>query len=314
MTTIPLIDLTDALTTSGARREKVVSEIRNAAETAGFFYVGNHGISQNLITELFSISGKFFDLPQAAKESIAMKDGIMRGYERIGAQTLDQTAHPDVKESFQCARDCEPSHPYVLKKYPPYGKNQWPERLPEFEKASMAYLQQVETLARKIMCLLARSLDLREDFFEPLYGAPSDVLRFLRYPPQPKDADSKTFGAGSHTDWGAMTLLAQDDIGGLEVQMPDGEWVPATPIANTFVVNLGDMIPRWTSGRYRSNAHRVRNIYSENQDRQSIVFFCDLDYEAVITPLGSDQENYSEQAFTVGQHMDEMYRRSYGGM
>jgi isopenicillin N synthase-like dioxygenase len=140
------------------------------------------------------------------------------------------------------------------------------------------------------------------------------TLRMIRYPPHPADADEQTFGAGVHTDWGALTILAQDVHGGLEVCMPDGSWVEATPKEACLVVNLGDMIPRWTNGLYHSNPHRVRNRYSNGLPRYSIPFFYEPDYMARIEPIPGTVMPGEEPRFipcTAGKHLEEMYRRTY---
>jgi isopenicillin N synthase-like dioxygenase len=141
------------------------------------------------------------------------------------------------------------------------------------------------------------------------------TLRMVRYPAHPEGADERTFGAGAHTDWGAVTVLTQDAHGGLEVQMPDGSWVPATPMEGTFVVNLGDMIPRWTNGLYHSNPHRVRNTFSGGAARYSIPFFYEPEYLARIVPVPGTVPAGEAPRYvpcTAGEHLQEMYRTTYG--
>jgi len=165
------------------------------------------------------------------------------------------------------------------------------------------------------MQLLALSLHLPEDFFDHTHQSPMLTLRLLRYPPHPEGADALTFGAGEHTDWGAITLLAQDRHGGLEVKLPDGEWAAATPVDGALVVNLGDMIPRWTNGLYRSNPHRVRNVHSGDAPRHSIPFFYTPDYEAQVVPVPTCVPAGEAPRFepcTVGEHLQAMYRKTYG--
>jgi isopenicillin N synthase-like dioxygenase len=165
------------------------------------------------------------------------------------------------------------------------------------------------------MQLLAMSLELPETYFDETTESPMVTLRMIRYPAHPEGADDRTFGAGAHTDWGAITILAQDSHGGLEVQMPDGRWVPATPMEGCFVVNLGDMIPRWTNGLFHSNPHRVRNVHSSGQPRYSIPFFYEPDYFARIEPVpGTVAEGEAPRftSCTAGEHLREMYLKTYG--
>ncbi|GAA5234036.1 isopenicillin N synthase family oxygenase [Verticiella sediminum] len=314
--TIPVIDLTDALRPGGARNAEVARQIRAAGEATGFFYVIHHGLDAELLARQFEVAEAVLNLPEADKEAIALKHSkAARGYECIGSQTLDANARPDVKESFYCGIEYPPEHPYVQRGYYSYGANQWPAGLPWVRGQSLAYTEAMCALAQRLMQLMALSLDLPEDYFDHTHGNPMVTLRMIRYPAHPADADERTFGAGAHTDWGAVTLLAQDAWGGLEVQMPDGSWVEATPIEGSLVINLGDMIPRWTNGRYHSNPHRVRNTRSGGAPRYSIPFFYTPDYMARVEAVpGSVPEGTAPRyaPCTVGEHLQEMYRKTYG--
>lgn len=314
--TIPVIDLDGALQAAGPRSAEVAAQLRQAGTASGFFYVRNHGVPQDLVAAQFALAQRFFDLPLEAKQAIDLrKVPNMRGYESLGAQTLDAAARPDLKESFYCGLPYADDHPYVLRGHHSYGRNQWPAALPEMPAQCATYIAGMQALSLRLMQLMALSLELPEDFFDHTHDNPMVTLRMLRYPPHPADADDRTFGAGAHTDWGAITILAQDSHGGLEVQMPDGEWLAATPMEGCFVVNLGDMIPRWTNGRYHSNPHRVRNVASGGAPRHSIPFFYNPDYEARVEPVATCVPAGTEplyQPCTVGEHLREMYARTYG--
>ena len=314
--TIPLIDLADALRPGGARRADVAAQLRHAAEASGFFYIANHGVPAELVLRQFGVTRAFFDLPQPAKDALSLdRSPSRRGYEAVGAQQLDATARPDLKESFYCGVEHAADHRYVQKGYQAYGSNQWPPELPPLAAQCGLYIAAMRELCERLMQLLALSLDLPDTHFDALCTDPMLTLRLLRYPPHPEGADERSFGAGAHTDWGAITVLAQDDHGGLEVQLPGGAWCAATPMPGTFVVNLGDMIPRWTHGRYHSNPHRVRNVHSGGQPRHSIPFFFSPDYEARIEPLPScltAGQVPRERPCTAGEHLREMYDRTYG--
>ncbi len=313
---IPLINLADALRPGAPRSAQVATELRAAGTASGFFYVIQHGVSEALLRDQFHLTQQLFDLPQAQKDAISLHNSpAMRGYESLGAQTLDAAARPDLKESFYCGLEHGPSHPYVRKGYQSYGANQWPAQLPHMATQCAAYIAAMQGLAQRLMQLMALSLDLPEDHFDHTHDNPMITLRLLRYPPHPAGADEHTFGAGAHTDWGAITLLAQDQHGGLEVCMPDGSWVAATPLQGALVVNLGDMIPRWTNGRYHSNPHRVRNVHSGGAPRHSIPFFYSPDYEARVEPVATCVPAGEAPRFapcTVGEHLREMYQKTYG--
>lgn len=312
---IPVIDLTGALVSGGPRSAEVAREFRSAAMASGFFYVRNHGVDAVLVERQFDAARQLMALPLARREQLSIRHSpIMRGFEGLGAQTLDATMHPDLKESFYCGMDWPADHPYVKAGYQTYGPSQWPPELPEVRAQSLAYIAAMNTLSLRLMQLMALSLDLPESYFDAACRDPMVTLRMLRYPPHPEGADERTFGAGAHTDWGAVTVLAQDTHGGLEVQMPGGSWVAATPMAGTFVVNLGDMIPRWTNGLYHSNPHRVRNTFSGGAPRYSIPFFYEPEYPARIVPVpGTVPEGEAPRhaSCTAGEHLEEMYRRSY---
>jgi isopenicillin N synthase-like dioxygenase len=203
----------------------------------------------------------------------------------------------------------------VLARYQTYGHNQWPTEAPHAAAMCEGYIQAMLRLSRRLMQLMALSLNLPEGYFDTTSESPMVTLRMIRYPAHPPEADERTFGAGAHTDWGAITILAQDTHGGLEVQMPDGTWVAATPIDGCFVVNLGDMIPRWTNGLYHSNPHRVRNTESRGAPRYSIPFFYEPDYFARIEAVPGTVPQGEAPRYapcTAGEHLRQMYQRTYG--
>lgn len=312
---IPIIDLQDALTLGAPRSAEVARQMREAATASGFFYVRHHGVDADQVAAQFALAKELMDLPLATRERLAMQNSpSMRGFELMGAQTLDQDARPDLKESFYCGMAYADDHPYVRAGYQTYGHNQWPAEVPGAPAQCEAYIQAMLGLSRRLMQLMALSLNLPETWFDETSDSPMVTLRMIRYPAHPEGADERTFGAGAHTDWGAITILAQDGHGGLEVQTPEGDWVPATPIPGCFVVNLGDMIPRWTNGLYHSNPHRVRNVHSGGAPRYSIPFFYEPDYLASIEAVpGTVPEGETPRyaPCTAGEHLVEMYRRSY---
>lgn len=313
---IPVIDLRDALVPGGVRRAEVAAQLREAAMASGFFYAAHHGVPAEQVAQQFALARRLLDLPPETRQALDMRRSpTMRGFENLGAQTLDADARPDLKESFYCGMAWPEDHPYVVAGYQTYGHNQWPAEVPEAPAQCEAYIRTLLTLSRQLMQLLALSLDLPEDYFDATSDSPMVTLRMVRYPAHPQGADERTFGAGAHTDWGALTLLAQDAHGGLEVQMPDGSWVAATPVPGCFVVNLGDMIPRWTNGLYHSNPHRVRNLHSGGAPRYSIPFFYEPDYFARIEAVPGTVPPGEAPRFapcTAGEHLQEMYRRTYG--
>ncbi|MEN9995251.1 MAG: hypothetical protein RL462_27 [Pseudomonadota bacterium] len=312
---IRVIDLTGALKEGGHASAMVAAQLREAAMQSGFFYVKHHGVQPDLVQTQFELAKKMFELPVKRRQELSIKHSpIMRGFEGLGEQTLDAAMKPDLKESFYCGMDWPQDHPYVKAGYQTYGPSQWPSEIPDAKLQCEKYIAAMNQLSQRIMQLLALSLNLPENYFDASCVEPMVTLRMARYPAHPEYADERTFGAGAHTDWGAITVLAQDAHGGLEVQMPGGEWVEASPIEGCFVVNLGDMIPRWTNGLYHSNPHRVRNRFSGGKPRYSIPFFYEPEYLARIEAVPGTVQMGEVPRFascTAGEHLREMYERTY---
>jgi isopenicillin N synthase-like dioxygenase len=318
---IPVVDLTGAFSTHPVEREAVASAIHRACRDTGFFYVANHRVPQPLIDAQFACAKRFFDLPLAEKLALDMrKSPTTAGYEPIGGQRLDsqdadaEKAPPDLKESFYCAMELPDDHPWAVRRIRGFGHNQWPARLPEFREQMLAYRKAVTGLGDRILMMLALSLELPPDWFVPYFDMPVGTLRLIKYPPHPADAKFNQIGAGAHTDWGGVTILAQDDAGGLEVRNAAGDWIEAAPVAGTFVVNLGDLMARWTNGIYNSNMHRVKNNRS-GRDRYSIPYFYGPRPDAVIEPMPgcvNDAHPRQFEVCTAAEHLSEMFRRSYG--
>jgi isopenicillin N synthase-like dioxygenase len=317
MSAIPVIDLDGALESGGPRRAEVAAQLRAAAMASGFFYVCHHGVPAGQVAQQFALARRLLEeVPAATRTTLDMRHSpTLRGFENLGAQTLDAGARPDLKESFYCGMAYPAEHPYVQAGYQTYGHNQWPPELPEAPALCEAYIRTMLDLSRRLMQLLALSLSLPEHWFDATSESPMVTLRMIRYPAHPEGADERTFGAGAHTDWGAITILAQDAHGGLEVQTPEGDWVPATPMEGCFVVNLGDMVPRWTNGLYHSNPHRVRNLHSGGAPRYSIPFFYEPDYFARIEAVPGTLPAGEAPRFapcSAGEHLKEMYSKTYG--
>lgn len=319
-TSIPVVDLGETFEGGSAARERAADAIQNACRQTGFFYVSNHRVPARLIDAQFDAAKRFFDLPLDDKLAIHMKKSpTTAGYEPIGGQTLDsqddkaEKAPPDLKESFYCGLETAPDDPRFPRPLRPFGHNQWPA-LPGFQEQMIDYYGAMSSLGAHLLRLLARSLEMPEDWFERFHSPAAATLRLIKYPPQAVDAKFNQIGAGAHTDWGGITILAQDSVGGLEVQTVDSCWIEGRPIPGTFVINLGDLMARWTNGVYSSNLHRVRNNSSQ-RDRYSIPFFYGPYPTSTIAPIPSCVGAGQEPRFatcTAEEHMREMFRRSYG--
>lgn len=312
---LPVIDFADAYSPELARREAVAWEIHKIARDVGFFYLVNHGVPQSLIDGQFDWARRFFDSSDALKRSVDMAlSPAGFGYERIGTQALDD-GPVDLKEGFQFGTDLPLDHPYVRQGVLRYGHNLWPAQLPGMQAHGLRYHAAMSSLAQRLLAIIALSLQLPEDFFYFALETPIATQRMLHYPPQPAAAEAQhnQIGAGAHTDWGLVTILAQDDIGGLEVCNADGDWVRATPLAGSFVVNIGDLLQRWSNDIYRSNLHRVRN--DNPAPRYSLPFFMDGDHAVTVSCLPSccsETQPARHAPCTIGDYLAQKIQETFG--
>jgi isopenicillin N synthase-like dioxygenase len=307
---IPVIDVS-GLSGDFAARRAVAHELRAACVDTGFFYIKGHGTPPSLIQELLHQSRSFFALPMEQKVAIAMANSPCRhGYEPLKAQTLEAGGPPDLKEGFLAGEDFAADHPAVLNDPGNVGPNQWPPQLPSFKDVMISYTTEIKALSTTLMRGLALSLDLDEDYFDDFCRDPILTLRLLHYPPQPPNPAPNEKGCGAHTDWGGITVLLQDEAGGLQVKHADGSWISAPPIPGTLVVNIGDLFARWTNNLYRSTVHRVVN--TSGRDRYSVPFFLDgrSDHLVSCLPTCTGETRHFPDT-TVRGHLEEMVRRTY---
>jgi isopenicillin N synthase-like dioxygenase len=283
---VPVIDVAALVQPSAAAadRARVAAAIGAACREAGFFYVVGHGVSSELQARLERLSRAFFALPAATKLEVAMaKAGrAWRGYFPVGAELT--SGRPDLKEGYYFGRELGPEHPDVAAGLPLHGANLFPASMPELRDAVLAYLDAMTGLGHALMTGVALSLGLDAAYFRARYtGDPLVLFRIFNYPTPRTAADREAeWGVGEHTDYGVLTILRQDDCGGLEVKTRGG-WVSAPPIDGSFVCNIGDMLDRMTSGLYRSTPHRVRN--ASGRDRLSWPFFFDPSFHAEVKPV-----------------------------
>jgi isopenicillin N synthase-like dioxygenase len=279
---LPVIDMAPLRNAAeGAACRDVARAIDRACRDRGFFYVRGHGIAEDAFRRLYAASRRFFALPDTEKAAIAMALGgiAWRGWFPLGGEFT--SGKPDRKEGLYFGSELGPDHPRVRAGWPLHGANLWPGQVPELRAAVLDYMDQAVRAAAALMTGIARALDLEPDYFATQYTAdPTVLFRIFRYPAcPPSDAG---WGVGEHTDYGLLTLLAQDAEGGLQVRTGSG-WIDAPPLPGTLVCNIGDMLDRLTGGVYRSTPHRVRNY--GDRDRLSFPLFFDPDFAAEIRPL-----------------------------
>jgi isopenicillin N synthase-like dioxygenase len=311
-TNIPVVDFSDAASPNLETRKAVAWEVHKAARDTGFFYLTGHGVPRDLAEGQLAAARRFFDQPTEKKLDVHIgKSTNMRGYDGMSGQALDVGSPPDLKESMVFGRELGPDHPLIKRGIPFEGPNQWPAGIDGFRPQIETYTDAMAMLGRRLASILALSLDLPEGYFNDGLAEPNCAVRLLHYPPHPPNAAFNQLGAGAHTDWGLLTILLQDDRGGLEVQNLDGGWIRADPIPGTFVINLGDMVPRFTNGLYHSNVHRVLNNVS-GKDRYSVATFFNppFDYRFAVAPTCLTPGEQAPAPCSFGEHIQDMMRRT----
>lgn len=312
---IPIIDLTDSFSDTLEDRRRTAWEIHKACRDTGFFIIKNHGVPAALQARHLDLARQFFEQPLDEKLKVdGTRSGSMRGYEPMAAQTLDEGSLPDLKEGFQMGIEVDETHRWYKAGMNKTAINRWPAHPPGFRAHFETYSAEMIKLARHLMRQIALSLELDETYFDADMASPMIETRILHYPPHPPHADPNQLGAGAHTDWGMLTILMQDDVGGLEVRNADGIWISAPPVEGAFIVNLGDMIPILTNDLYQSTMHRVLNN-SSGRSRFSAPSFVDPDYETRVRCVptclpASGVANHPET--TIGQHVQAMFAKTYG--
>lgn len=276
---IPLIDISPL--SAGIESATVAHQIRQACRNTGFFYIVGHGVDEGLQERLERLSRQFFaqDLETKLKIRMALAGRAWRGYFPVGGELT--SGQPDLKEGIYLGAELGASHPAVQEGLPMHGANLFPD-IPQFRETVLEYLEVMTQLSHRVMAGIALSLGLEAGYFRDRYTSdPLILLRIFNYPPD-HSPQTPSWGVGEHTDYGLLTLVRQDDLGGLQVKVKSS-WIDAPPIANAFVCNIGDMLDRLTGGFYRSNPHRVQNL--SGRDRLSYPFFFDPNFNAELHPI-----------------------------
>lgn len=245
--------------------------IDDTLRSTGFLLVSGHGVAADVRDEYFAAMREFFALPDAVKNQIAIgKSEFHRGYVGFATETLEgalageddsvgEALAGDMKETLDTGIECGPDHAEFIAGTPLHGPNQWPE-LPGFREAVEAYRSASIEAARRMQRALAMALDLDSEFFVGQPGETMYHLRMIHYPPMDRlTPEPGQLGCGAHTDYGTVTLLADDGVGGLQVRERSGEWIDVKVPDDQLVVNLGDLMAIWTNDRWVSNPHRVVN-------------------------------------------------------
>ena len=271
---LPLIDASALRAGGSAGLEDLSHRIGAACRETGFFVITDHGVDKSLIDATFAASADFFALPAPVKHEMAIaRLGGNRGYVGLGIEALDEKTAADRKEAFNLVWTDGHSRP----------DNVWPD-LPAFREVVQRYFDEVLALGRGLHAAFALDLGLGRDFFADKIDRPMATLRLLHYPPRGGQASAGQLGAGTHTDYGNVTLLATDAVAGLQVRRRDGAWIDVPALPGAFVCNIGDCLMRWTNDIYVSTPHRVIEPVAE---RYSIALFLDPNPEAMVSAIPS---------------------------
>lgn len=300
MSNLPVIDLHQP-------KEIVANSIHDACRQFGFFYIKNHDIDIKLQNDLANLATDFFRLSMEEKMRISMDKGgsAWRGFFPVGNELT--SGKPDQKEGIYFGGELDDSHPLVKAGTPLHGKNLFPENPASFKEVVLDYMQSMENLGHKLMELIALSLKLDGQYFEQHYTKrPFPLFRIFHYP---AGGESNHQGVGEHTDYGLLTILKQDNIGGLEVKV-DGNWIAAPPIENTFVCNIGDMLERITGGYYLSTPHRVLN--TSKNSRYSFPYFFDPAFDANVQTIPAYKQYKNQTSMRWDNKSVFDFKGSYG--
>ncbi len=291
MNQLPIIDIAALYGDDHQAWQQVAARIDAACCDWGFFYITGHGIAPARIEALLAAAKAFFAQPEAEKLKIDItRTAHHRGYGAIATEQLDPSKPSDLKETFDMGFHMDANHPEVLAGKPLRGPNRHPEQAGWAPLMEQHYTD-MQALAQTLLRAIAQALGIDRDFFDQRFAEPISVFRMIHYPPRHTASSAEQQGAGAHTDYGCVTLLYQDDAGGLQVQDVRGQWIDAPPIAGSFVVNIGDMMARWSNDRYKSTPHRV--ISPLGVHRYSMPFFAEPhpDTEISCLPNCSSADN-----------------------
>ncbi len=303
MQDIPIIDISALLASDATARAQVAADIGAACRGTGFFVITGHGVSRAQTDDGFSAAHEVFALPREAKAELAIaRHGSNRGYVGLGIEALDEKTAPDLKEAFNLIWTDESTRP----------PNVWPP-LEGWRTRAQAYFDAVLAVGQRLHRAFALDLGLEETYFDNKVDAPLATLRFLHYPVNfAADAPRGQAGAGAHTDYGNVTLLATDGVAGLQVKRRDGGWIDVPSIPGAFVCNIGDCLMRWANDVYVSTPHRVT---PPARERYSIAFFLDPNPDALVQALPGcvpKGEAPKYAPITTADYLKERFAATYG--
>ena len=300
---LPIVDFAGVRAGDPAALREAAGRIHAACIDFGFFYLANHGVPQAAIDDAVAVARRFFACPVEQKRAVAINKNH-RGFSEIGGALMYGARRPDRKEFYTIGLELAADDPNVLAGEPLRGPNNWPAFLPALRPAFYRYYEEIGRCGAELLRAIALSLGIAEDFFAQHYRKRLQRTQMIHYPPQPPDLGDDEFGVAPHTDYGCITLLWQDDKGGLQVRdRTTRTWIDATPIPGTLVINVGDLLGRWSNDRFASTPHRVIN--RSGAERYSIATFYDPDFAAIVDPrqLGATAAECRYEPVAAGEHI-----------
>ncbi len=312
MNELPIVDMSGVRVGEATAIERAAREIHAAFTTVGFLYIANHGLPEPVIQDAVREAQGFFRQPVEKKREVAINKRH-RGFNALGDALMYEATKPDYKEFYTMGLELPEDDPDVVAGEPLRGPNNWPADRPGLQTAMTRYYDEIGQCGADLLSCVAVSLGLDRGFFRDKYQKRLQRTQIIYYPPHPEGATPDTFGLAPHTDFGCITLLWQDDNGGLEVlERQSKQWIAAKPIPGTLVVNVGDLLGRWSNDRYASTPHRVIN--ASGRERFSIATFYDPDFKAVVDPrqLGVSAADCRYEPITSGAHILGRIERSFG--
>ena len=320
--TVPLIDIAPYRAGTPEGKVAVARAVDQACRDIGFLVITGHGVPDDVIEAVQDVSRRFFDLPLEAKLRVERPaPNISRGYvgvegETVGRSRGDTSVAGDLNESFIAGPPeiPEPAYAFAPEAGNHFAPNLWPAELPEMEGTYTAYYREVDRLAVELMRIFALALGLDEDYFDPTIDRTISRIRVRNYPALDHDPEPGQLRAGAHSDYGTLTiLLAEDRPGGLQVANASGGWVDVPIVPGCFIVNIGDLMARWTNDRWVSTLHRVGNPPADQyarSRRQSVVYFHNPNYDALITAIPTCVPPGAEPIYepiTSGDHLRQLF-------
>lgn len=296
---IPVVDIGALYGNDAAAKKAVAARIGAACDEIGFFYVVNHNVPVATIDRAVAVADRFFAQPESEKLKVK-SDKNNRGYREVG-DVVHANGKPSARDNFDLGFPVAADDPEVLAGTPLYAPNKWPD-LPGFQEAFEAYYAETFTLGMKILEGFALYLGKEEDFFVRHFTKPVADMVINHYLGA-RGLHISDQASGPHTDHGIVTILWQDDLGGLEVMGKDGKWISVTPLRGSYVINIGELMKRWTNGRFKATVHRV--VHLQDKSRYSMPLFCNPNFRTTVDPrdLGVSDADAMYAPVTSGEFL-----------